>query len=749
MKRLLFYPFLFLLSFFGMATLLLSLDTVQMQLVEKGALALEQALDSRLYFQRTDGLSCANIQLKGNYNFTVQKISFSIDPISLLYGSLSVNSIDLIGIEGLYDFHGKGQFNLKDTITLSGVLHDIPFYGKCAPDFSEGEFELPTWNGKIVYKGSDFEAKFHYGADITLNNRWIKIEKDDLLLEGPIAIHLEQVTSDALRLKWEEFDETLQVSYRIKERTLQGEGSFLTFLADIDDLSLCANLHYSGVDAELLLHQTEGQIHCTWKEQFDFDWKWSDGKATPFKLHTQYGDVKGLASFLKTHLLFEFEQLEGVPFELQKGGTCRLDLKEGLPHVIDVGFMGELSPLLRPWMSDTTLATGDFNARVHIENQILTGTLTIENGCYESSFLGCSFKDIQGKFHLKDNTLICDALYGRDSNGTISATGYWDLDRFEFDLDLKNVHLLHLDFAHGFATGKVTFLGNLDSAAFKGKLMLNRLDIRLPDTTPARLNVLPVEYVHQSQEETPPTLFAPSNTNWPVYLDIQLRFPRHAHVYGTQFSSEWSGAVDLKGTLDDPLFFGETKILRAEFLFNGKHFFSNEGTVRFNGPVGRKTTLYLIAKHDLDDTEIDVIVKGPLREPELAFRSNPPKSSREILSLILFNKPTGDMNIEESQELTRNIIKLSDQLSAGPNLLDRLKSSFGIDRIDITATDLDESVRVGKYLTNRLFLSLKKSMDDQPNQASIEADLTHNFKAQAEVSDDAEARLMLKWEKDY
>jgi translocation and assembly module TamB len=150
------------------------------------------------------------------------------------------------------------------------------------------------------------------------------------------------------------------------------------------------------------------------------------------------------------------------------------------------------------------------------------------------------------------------------------------------------------------------------------------------------------------------------------------------------------------------------------------------------------------------DVEINVIVKGLLKEPEIAFRSNPPKSSREILSLVLFNKGTGDINIEESQELSRNLIKLSDQVASGPNLLERFRSSLGIDRIDITATDSDEmSLRVGKYLTNRLFLSLKKSMDDQPNQASLEADLTNNFKAQAEVGDDAEARLLLKWEKDY
>ena len=733
MKRLLFYTSLFLLSFFGTATYLLSLDTVQMQLVEKGALALEKVLDSHLYFQRTPGLSCANILIRGKYNLSVEKIAFSIDPMALLYGSLSVNSIDFVGIEGVYDFHGKAFFNFEETFTLSGTLQDIPFYGKCAIDFSEGEFEVPTWNGTVTFKGSSIFAK---------------CEQDGVLVEGALSLSLEELRSESLRLKWKEFDETLQLVYKIHEQVVQGEGKNVHFLADIDNRFLCAQLYHAGGQAELHLREGEGQIHGVF-EEYRFDWKWVEGKATPFKVSSPQGIVHGVASLLEDRIQFDLNKIDGVPFALQKGGTGYLLLNKDLPLVLDATFEGELSPLLKPYMADTTLATGMFEAKVQVRDRVVTGTVSVEQGSYESLVLGCSFQEIRGTFHFENGTLFCDSLRGRDAaGGTITASGSLDKEGFAFDFDLNNIHLLHLDFANAFATGKMAFIGNGEAAAFKGKLELKRFDIRLPDTTPARLQALEVEYVNQSDDESPPTFFE-STKPWPIALDIELKFPRHAFVFGTQFSSEWSGAVLLRGTLDEPLLFGETKILSASFLFNGKHFASNEGTVRFNGPVGRKTTLYLIAKHDLEDTEIDVILKGPLREPELAFRSNPPKSNREILSLILFNKPTGDMNVEESQELTRNIIKLSDQLSSGPTLLDRLKSSFGIDRIDITANDLDESVRVGKYLTNRLFLSLKKSMDDKPNQASIEAKLTQNIKAQGEVGDDAEARLMLKWEKDY
>ena len=420
----------------------------------------------------------------------------------------------------------------------------------------------------------------------------------------------------------------------------------------------------------------------------------------------------------------------------------------------EISFLGELAPFLALILPDTTSASGlgkgKFNLAGSLFKPLVNGQLSLRSGNYEDLITGMIYRQLESEFVFEGNTLLLKRLKAFDRRGyELVGEGEMQLTEtfpFRLNLEAKGGEVLNLDYVNGRASGKVSLVGNHDGGKLSGKLTIDEMSVLLPEKTPIIFQTLDVIY-----EKINPVL---EKTPWRLEWDLHLDVPTPVQINGNSFSSSWRGDFDLQGTTDAPLLFGKGKLMNAAFSVNSKTFNSTEGMILFQGEPSSKSTFYITAKQEIEDLKIEIILKGLLRSPELTFRSNPPKSSREILSYLLFNRGLGEITPYEGEELTQSIIKLdSTSTSSDPNLLDRLKSGLGIDRLEISGEKEsgpeNVSVEVGKYLSPQLYFCLKKSVSDGPNQAAIEAKLPHHFKAQAEVGDDAEGKFILKWEHDY
>jgi autotransporter translocation and assembly factor TamB len=55
-------------------------------------------------------------------------------------------------------------------------------------------------------------------------------------------------------------------------------------------------------------------------------------------------------------------------------------------------------------------------------------------------------------------------------------------------------------------------------------------------------------------------------------------------------------------------------------------------------------------------------------------------------------------------------------------------------------------VQVGKYIPQNVYVSVNKS---DVNRVAVEATLMENIKLEADIGDDSEGNLILKWKRDY
>lgn len=423
---------------------------------------------------------------------------------------------------------------------------------------------------------------------------------------------------------------------------------------------------------------------------------------------------------------------------------------------------GPFAALIELFTTNTaTNMTGHANIEIDLAGTLktpqLTGHAVISEGTFESLDLGTTLKNIEAHIDLNGKNAVLTKLTAVDGqNGIVTGRGSAEIDfekhfPFELLIDLEKVAVLYLDFTSATASGQLKWNGNSFGATLSGKLVADSFIVDLPDQTSAITEPMEITYVNQPTDSVAPTRYVDRTSDWPLSFDVQVEVPSKGIISGTNLSSEWKGQAVITGTSSSPLINGTYKIIKGEYRINGKPFQVREGFITFAGNLEKKTTLYVIASHEIDSINVDIILKGSMKNPSISLRSNPPMSQRDILSWLLFNRGASEITPFQGTQLNESITDLLKENSE-PDLLTRIRNRLGIDRIDISrpdSTSNEVSLQVGKYLSKGLYVSVNKSVTADAKRLAVEANLIKNFKVQAEVGDDSEAQLFLKWKKDY
>lgn len=436
----------------------------------------------------------------------------------------------------------------------------------------------------------------------------------------------------------------------------------------------------------------------------------------------------------------------------------------------------DIAKYVHTFIPPTLWATGQSAVDIHLtgthQDPKLEGYIKLINGNFECWETGTRLHSINADFDITHDKIILHSLKALDSqNGTVTGLGEIELISaldypFHIDLHIDKSALADLDETLLVLSGGISFAGNIKGGVLKGELVADQLDITLTEDSPEIDHNIEVAYVNQSSHEPLPTKPTKQKVEWPVCFDLHIVNNGNISIHSKELNSLWKGDLKITGCNDQVSVNGDFKVLRGEFnlpdyLFPGKKFKIAQGTITFAGDFFKKASLYVIGEMEIENIIAQVILKGPLDNPALQFRSNPPLSQREILSWILFGRGMEDITPYQGAELTQstNFLKRSRSDTSSNNSIlsgiTRLKESLGIDRIGIDRTAYNEdgseeiSLHVGKYILPQVFLGFKRNMTSDVNRIGVEANLMKNVKLQAEVGNDTDGQLHLKWKHDY
>ncbi len=434
-----------------------------------------------------------------------------------------------------------------------------------------------------------------------------------------------------------------------------------------------------------------------------------------------------------------------------------------------------LSELLTGWMPADAgfeaIIGCDIVVKGTIEDPWLSGPVHLREGRIDLLPTGEVISDVQMDGTIEHRFVSVDHIHATDDmNGTISGSGFLEIAsdnafRWQANIECQGLSVVSLDYATVIADATLKLMGDLSSITITGtgsaKKALIDLAARFPQTVPT----IEVTYRDETPEPSSP---------YNVFFDLSIDAAKNLSIQGRGLSSSWDGHLHLGGSAEALNIEGLLHSLQGSFTLSNKDLTINEGTISVNGNLFKDSRLNVVAKIDLPSITAQVTLKGSLEIPKIAIQSMPPKPDNEILSLILFNKEYGDISPLQSLQLANTAMMLDH--SSGPfDLLDKVKETFGIDVIDfgssspgipqasspstgLDASDTgppppdlqsDVSLKVGKYISDGVAVTVSKNVTSNTNYLGLEAQVAPEVVVGAEVGDDQEGIVSLKWKRNY
>ncbi len=399
--------------------------------------------------------------------------------------------------------------------------------------------------------------------------------------------------------------------------------------------------------------------------------------------------------------------------------------------------------------------TGLLSCRLFLSQTLskpsLQGQLELQNGTYENYFTGIDLREIDAVFEARNDEIhLVSLIANDDKSGEVTATGKIALEPeknfpYSFEAEMEQLHALGFDMIDCDLTGPVYFTGDLHSMLAQGNLLIDEAKIQINERLPYEIPSLPVTFVNRPNHLGSRT--ESHRRGFDFNIDLELTAEGNVHAVGRGLNAELEGNVHLYGTNTHILANGALKLIKGEYVFSGKVFKLTDGEIIFNDKPSPSAYLNINGTLSMPDITITAMMHGPLTSAQLSFQSNPHKPTSSILSLILFNKDISDISHTEAIQLASTLVSLSG--GAGPDVLESIRKSIGIDRLNIASKPgSDElAVQIGKYLTRGIMITLSQSATS--SQVIVEVELPKGFVFTAETQEEEEGKFSLKWRKSY
>ncbi|WP_247883692.1 translocation/assembly module TamB domain-containing protein [Azospirillum sp. B21] len=411
----------------------------------------------------------------------------------------------------------------------------------------------------------------------------------------------------------------------------------------------------------------------------------------------------------------------------------------------------------------------DVRAGGTVEKPSLGGSVVLANGRYENRASGAVITNIQARLVGDGDVFTIQSFQGRTRNGgAISASGVIrpaaPADR-QLDIALKadNARLVELDIATAEIGANLTLTGGFANARLAGPVDIRRAEIQIPDRMPASVVDLKVTEVGKGRARgttqvstaggtrriPQPEEAAPAATPFVLALDMTVNAPNQIFVRGRGLDAELGGNLRVGGTAAAPELTGRFTILKGSLNLLARNFEFKRGIFDFDG--GLDPRLDLLAEATANGITAQVVVSGTARQPKIELTSPQGLPQDEVLAGVLFGKSVGDLSAAEAVQLAQSAAALAGVGGGGGGILDRVRRSIGVDRLDFTqgANGKGGAVQAGRYVSDRVYVGVEQGIGANQSRAKVEVDITKNLKGTASVGGNSDTQFGLVYEKDY
>ncbi|MBA1156429.1 translocation/assembly module TamB domain-containing protein [Microvirga mediterraneensis] len=409
----------------------------------------------------------------------------------------------------------------------------------------------------------------------------------------------------------------------------------------------------------------------------------------------------------------------------------------------------------------TGAANLDLSIAGTFANPRVEGNVTLANGSFTDSLQGIRLNGIAGRFVARGQVLTIENLSAQTpSGGSLAARGQVTIDPAaglpgEIRITGNRAQLVSNETVDATADLDLTLSGPLMSRPrAAGRINIVSMNVSVPDRLPTTLRPLPgTKHVRPTPTAAARLALAQRRqsasargTPFRAELDLTLTAQNRIFVRGRGINAELGGDLRLQGTTQDPVAIGAFELRRGRFDILGKRLDFVRGRLDFTGDL--TPSLDFLAETQAGDVTARIGVTGPASSPEFTFSSSPDLPQDEVLSRILFQRPSGGLSAGQALQLAQAVAQLSG--GSGNDAFEQLRRSLGVDSLDITVgADGGPGVGVSRYISDNVRVGVKAGAQPEESGVTVDIDLTRRLKAQGEINAEGGSSVGLGFELEY
>lgn len=321
-------------------------------------------------------------------------------------------------------------------------------------------------------------------------------------------------------------------------------------------------------------------------------------------------------------------ELTSPDSQLTLRGDVRLDGDRALGLQAD----GSVSATLLQTFDPDLTSSGHANLNVRVEGTMkqpmMQGRVEVSHVSLSNIDLPAALADMNGTLVFNQSRLEIEKLTGKVGGGMVEFAGYIGYaNAINFNINSQG-HDIRFRYAGISLTADQTLKlqGTLKNAVVSGDITITRFaQIPSADIAAALANT------------TPPIPNATSPLN-NLHLDVHIRSAPELTVQTSL--AKLSGDADLRvrGTALNPILLGRVNMAQGDIKINGQKYYLERGDLTFANPVRIDPILDVEATTRVRDFDITIGLHGTMERLQTTYRSDPPLSSEDIISLLAFGR---------------------------------------------------------------------------------------------------------------
>ena len=404
--------------------------------------------------------------------------------------------------------------------------------------------------------------------------------------------------------------------------------------------------------------------------------------------------------------------------------------------------------------------TAQFNLRVNGAPGLdaVSGTVTSSGAQMVIQAAQLTLENINANVNLTGGRAQIDLQSGVSTGGSLSVTGPVTLSApFNGDLSiaLNSVGIVRPGLIETEVNGALTLRGALTrDARLAGNLDFETMEIRIPDTGLGAAGLdFTLNHVNEPADvrrtrERAGLIQSEAGASGPGInypLDIVVNAPSRIFIRGRGLDAELGGTLRLGGTTSNIIPAGSFELIRGRLDILGQRLDLAQARIQLEGDFN--AFIFVRAETTRAETSINIVIQGPVSDPDVTISSSPDRPEEEVLALLLFGRDVTEISAFQAVRIAAAVNTLVGR--GGTGIVDRLRTGIGLDDFDVqTAADGSTELRFGKYIGENLYTDVTVNSEGSTD-VNLNLDITPQVTARGTVGTDGNTSLGIFFEKDY